>query len=138
VIDRCALRNAMHEIADRKGDLTLFALFLRADAPGTWDPVVSAPWLESSKLKATRSLGRESLQQFSRVEAVTSDDPTVQFILNSFPVEDGERDIQSTDLFGLQIEKAIIFRAWRPGAHKTPGKDLQPTAAGPPRRRRIS
>ncbi len=32
MIDTGALRKAMHEIADRKGDFTLFALFLRADA----------------------------------------------------------------------------------------------------------
>jgi hypothetical protein len=42
----------MHEIADRKGNFTLFALFMRADSPfarsddpGAWDLVVSAPWL---------------------------------------------------------------------------------------------
>jgi len=38
------LRRAMHEIAGRKGNFTLFGLFMRADAPfaradapGTWD-----------------------------------------------------------------------------------------------------
>jgi hypothetical protein len=46
-------RRAMHEIAVKKGNFTLFALFMPADAPlhrgddpGTWDLVVSAPWLE--------------------------------------------------------------------------------------------
>ena len=138
MIDTGALRKAMHEIADRKGDFTLFALLLRVGALGTWDLVVSAPWLERRKLKATRelvnllakSLGRESLRQFARVEAVAGDDPTVRFIVRSVPVEDGERHIQSTDLFGLQIEKAIIFRAWRPAPHKPSGKVLQPTAVG--------
>ncbi len=43
----------MDEIARKKGEFTLFALLMRADAPGTWDLVVSAPWLESGKLKAT-------------------------------------------------------------------------------------
>jgi hypothetical protein len=144
VIDTGALRKAMHEIADRKGDFTLFALLLRTNALGTWDLVVSAPWLESSKLKATRelvnllanSLGRESLQQFARVEAIAGDDPTVQFILRSFPLEDGELHMKSTDLFGLQIEKGIFFRAWRPGPHKPNGKALQPAAAGPSRSHR--
>lgn len=139
MIDTGALRKAMHEIADRKGDFTLFALLLRANALGTWDLVVSAPWLERNKLKATRelvnllakSLGRESLQQFARVEAVAGHDPTVQSILRSFPLEDGELHMKSSDLFGLEIEKVIIFRSWRQGPHKPTGKALQPAAAGP-------
>jgi hypothetical protein len=103
------LRRAMHEIAGRKGDFTLFAIFMRADAPfarpdapGTWNLVVSAPWLEGSKLKATRELvdllaktiGRKSVQEFSRIEIIPGDDPTVQFILRSVPVEDGERQFK--------------------------------------------
>lgn len=144
------LRRAMDEIAARKGSFTLFALFLRADAPfmraddpGTWDLVVSAPWLERGKLKAlgelvdllAKSIGRQALQQFSRVEAVAGNDPSVQFILRAIPVEDGERHIQSTDLIGLQIERAIIFRAWRPDAKKPASKELHPVAAGSSRSR---
>ena len=102
VIDTGVLRKAMHEIAELKGDFTLFALFRREDAPstwGTWDLVVAAPWLESGKLKAlgelvdllARSIGRESLSQFSRVETVPSNNRTVKFILDKFPVDDGER-----------------------------------------------
>ncbi len=65
---------------------------------------------------------------------VAGNDPTVQFILSSVPVEDGERHIQNTDLFGLQIEKAIIFRACRPDPGKPVGKAVEPTAAGASRR----
>ena len=43
-----------------------------------------------------------------------TEDPTVRFFLTNVPVEDGERRIQSTDLFGMQIEEAIILRAKRP------------------------
>ena len=139
------LRRAMHEIADRKGNFTLFALFMRADAPfaradapGTWDLVVSAPWLEGSKLKAIRELvdllaktiGSKSVQEFSRVEAVPVNDPTIQLILRSVPVEDGERHIQSTDLLGMRIEKGIIFRAWQPGRKKPARKEPRPVTAG--------
>ncbi len=120
------LRKAMHEIADRKGEFTLFALFMRADAPGTWDLVVSAPWIERDRLKTTRefvrllvqSIGEEALQQFSRVAAVESDHPAVKFILDNLPVDDDELRVRSTDLFGLQIEEAIIFRARRPQDHQ--------------------
>src|SRR5690606_21645509 len=106
----------MRVIAAKKGALTLFAKIRRADAPGTWDLVVSAPWLEAGKLKATSelvellsdSLGEDSLHEFSRIQTVGADHPTVKFILDNLSEEDGERRVQSTDLFGLQIEEAVI------------------------------
>ncbi len=139
------LRRAMHEIAARKGDFTLFALFMRADAPfmraedpGTWDLVVSAPWLDRGKLKAlgelvdllAKSIGRQALTQFSRVEAVPGNDPSVRFILRSIPVEDGVVTVKGTELIALQIEIAIIFRAWKSNAKKPSGKELHPAAVG--------
>ena len=144
MIPTSALRDAMHDIAAKKGDFTLFALFRRADALGTWDLVVSAPWIESGKLKATsefvnllaESIGTESLKQFARVQTVGEDSPAVKFILTNLPVDDGEFRLQSTALFGLEIEEAIIFRAKRPNAKKPAGKSLQPAGAGSSRGRR--
>lgn len=143
MIPTSVLRRAMREIAAKKGDFTLFALFMRADAPGTWDLVVSAPWLESGKLKATSelvqlltdSIGTEALKQFSRVATVGSNNPAVKFILANLEVDDGERRVRSTDLFGLQIDEAIIFRAKRPDPNPRPNKALQPTATGSSRGR---
>lgn len=139
------LRRAMHEIAKRKGDFTLFALFMpadaplmRADDPGTWDLVVSAPWLERGRLKALgelvdllgQSIGKRALIQLSRVETVAGNEPWVRLILKSIPVEDGEQHIQNTGLMGMQIERGIIFRAWKPAAKKPASKELHPVAAG--------
>jgi hypothetical protein len=143
VIATDVLRKAMQEIAARKGDFTLFALFRRADAPGTWDLIVSAPWLRRGKIKAlgelvdllARSMGRESLFQFSRVETVPSDNRTVKFILDNFPVDDGERRIQNTNLFGLEIEEAIILRSKRPSSNKPVRKALHPAGVGSSRSR---
>lgn len=115
------LRKALNDITAKKGPFTLFALFMRADSPGTWDLVVSAPWLEVGQLKATSrlvdllsdSIGEETLKQFARIVTVAGDDPTVQFMLKNLSVGDNERElrVKSTDLFGLQIEEAIILRA---------------------------
>ena len=143
MIDISVLRKAMDEIAARKGDFTLFALFRRADALGMWDLVVSAPWLERGKLKAlgelvellAQSIGKESIMsQFSRVETVPRSNPTVKYILENIPVDDGERHLQSTDLFGLQIREAIILRSRRPSANKPARRALQPAGAGSSRR----
>ncbi|MBI4471949.1 MAG: hypothetical protein HY646_04725 [Acidobacteria bacterium] len=140
MINTNLLRKAMDEIAARKGDFTLFALVMRADSPGTWDLVVSAPWLEGRKLKATsefvqllaESIGEESLRQFSRVATVDSDAAIVKFIRTNLPVEaaEGALRVQSSDLVGLQIQEAIIFRAKKVKGNSTrlPNTTLQPSA----------
>jgi len=123
MIDTSRIHKALHQMTAQKGDFTLFALLRRAEAVGgMWDLVVSAPWFKKGTLAATqeivdlltKSMGRKALLQFSRVVALTGDDPTVRFFLKNVPVEDGERRIQSTDLFGMQIEEAIIMRAKPP------------------------
>jgi hypothetical protein len=130
-----ALRKAMREISARKGPFTLFGLFMRSDvSPGLWDLVVSAPWLESGKLKATNefvrllreSVGEDVFTELARIQTVGSDSPALKAILKSFSVEDGETRVQRTNLFGLEIDDAIILRA------KTapPTKPLQPTSGG--------
>jgi hypothetical protein len=117
------LRKAMHDIAAKKGEFTLFALFLRADSSGgEWDLVVSAPWLETGKLKAlgefvellAKSLGESNLRDFARVQTVGDDDPALNAIVSKFPVEDGELRVSRPGVFGLEIEDAIILRAKRP------------------------
>jgi hypothetical protein len=133
-----SLRKAMPEIAAKKGDFTLFGLFMRSDAPGTWDLVVSAPWLEKGKLKATSefvelltdSIGEQALRHFSRIQTVSSDSPALKAVLAAFSVDDGELRVQKSNLFGLEIEDAIILRAKRPqpDANELPNTALHPTA----------
>lgn len=135
----------MHEIAAKKGDFTLFALLSRTHSPGGWDLVVSAPWIEAGQLKAveelvellTKSLGKGSLHEFSRIATVGSDERAVKFILENLPVEDGELRVRNTDLFGLQIENGIIFRAKAPNkaSTKLPNRTLHSTAGGSARGR---
>lgn len=119
MIPASKLRKAMRDIAEDKGPFTLFGIFMRTDAPGTWDLVVAAPWLEQGKLKAlsdltqrlSRALGEKSLQQLSRIVTLDEDNPGLHAILSSFAVDDGEARVQKSSLFGLEIEDAIIFRA---------------------------
>jgi hypothetical protein len=122
MIEVRSLRKAMREIAVKKGDFTLFGLFMRSDAPGTWDLVVSAPWLEKGKLKATSefvalltdSIGERALRNFSRIQTVSDDNPALRAVLSAFPTDDDEVRVQKANLFGLEIEDAIILRAKRP------------------------
>ncbi len=138
-------RKAMHQIAAKRGDLTLFALFKRANGLGRWDLVASAPWLEGGTLKGrselvdllAKSMGRRRLSELARVETIPSDDPTVKSILDSLPVDDddAERRIQNADYFGLQIDEAIILRAKRPERKRPARKAVQPAGAGASRQR---
>ena len=136
MINTNVLRKAMREIAANRGNFTLFALLMRADGPGAWDLVVSAPWLEGGKLRATsefvrllaQSIGEESLQQFSRVLALNSADAPLKFILENIPVEDGEIRIENTDLLGMQIKEGIILRSMKPKPQRSGlPNTLQPT-----------
>jgi hypothetical protein len=126
----------MRSVARKKGDFTLFAKLMRSDAPGTWDLVVSAPWLEEGQLKGiselvellSDSLGEEDLHYFSRIVTVGEDNPTVQFMLQNLATDDAEIHVRSTDLFDLQIDEAVIFRAKKPG----PSRNGSPKALHAP------
>ena len=115
------LRKAMREIARKKGEFTVFALLMRADAPGTWDLVVAAPWLEKGRLKAlseftqllAESIGEQFLRQFARIVTINQLDPRLKAIISTLSVDDGAIRIQSSDLSSLNIEDAIIMRAKR-------------------------
>jgi hypothetical protein len=144
------LHKAMHKIAERKGDFTLLGLFLRANAPfpqpnepGSWDLVASAPWLEGSRAKAIglvidlldETVGKKKVRALRRVEVLPVDDPTTKFILRTVPVEDGEHFVQNLYLPTIHIERAIIFRAWKPTRKKPARKRLEPATAGSSRGR---
>jgi hypothetical protein len=133
-------RKAMRQIAAQKGDFTLYALFKRAKGIGEWDLAVSAPWLPKSRYQAAselvdllvKSIGRRSFVELARVEPIPTNDPSLKSILAEFPVDDGEpeRRMRNIDLFGLEMEEAIILRAKRPGPKKLARRALQPMGAG--------
>lgn len=94
---------------------------MRADNPGQWDLVVSAPWLEQGKLSAladftrllSKSIGEKSLKEFSRIVTLKTGDPALRAVTKAFEVEDGQIRVQRSHLFGLDIEDAIILRSKR-------------------------
>jgi hypothetical protein len=121
VIATSKLRKAMREIAAKKGEFSLFGIFLRSNSPGTWDLVVSAPWLEKGKLKTLReftellseSMGEQALRKLAPIVILNEGDPAVKAVISAFSVDDGEVRVSRSNLFGLEIEDAIILRAKR-------------------------
>src|ERR1035438_3452726 len=98
-------RKAMREIAAKKGDFTLFALFQRANGLGNWDLVVAAPWLKVGGYRdiskvvegLVESIGRKPLRYLAQVAVVPEKQAAVKSILASLPVEDGEMRLGRTD-----------------------------------------
>ena len=122
-LDLEKLRQAMHDVATKRGPFALFGLFLRDEAPDKWDLVVSAPWLGKGKLKAlgefvedlSHTFSEEQLLSLSRIVTLNEDDPILDAIISAVRVEDGSVEIRDCSFLGLKIKRAYVFRAVRPG-----------------------
>src|SRR5256885_49548 len=83
MIDRTKFIELRNEIIGERGDLALFALFLREDAEDRWDLLVSAPWLERNEAAGLRYLSKKlmtrlserELLEISRVVLIEQSDP---------------------------------------------------------------
>jgi hypothetical protein len=118
------LQKLMKQVEARKGRFTLFGVFMRENSPGLWDLVVSAPWLESGRLKAfgefveemAEVLGQDEVMSFSRVVTLNHDDRVLHDVLNEVGSSKKPLEMQGRDLFGLPVEHAVILRARMPKA----------------------
>jgi hypothetical protein len=121
MINEDRVEAAMHAIERRKGHFWLFGMFMRTEAPGAWDLVAYAPWLEEGQLKAvsafvrmlSQSIGEDSLKEFRRIATLTADSEFLKFMLENIPTERVLR-FRSSDLWSRGIEDAIIFRSMKP------------------------
>ncbi|MBF0370639.1 MAG: hypothetical protein HQL52_14400 [Magnetococcales bacterium] len=112
------------EISEEKGNLFLFGLFLRENAPNRWDLLVGADWVEADKDAAmtylvdhlNACLTMDELILLSKVVLITSDNPGLKAI-NATQVEHGMIEIAGVVFSGLEIKQAYIITAKRPGGH---------------------
>ncbi len=111
-------------IAQKKGDFTLFALFLREDVPDRWDLIVSAPWVGADRDAAVNYfvdeiksfLGTQDLTALSRILIVDPNDAAVQALNRAIKVEHGSAEVRDSSFFGLPIKHAYIITSKLPGA----------------------
>jgi len=107
------------EIADERGEFTLFALFLREDVDNKWDVVVSAPWFggeEKRELdyfanKIQSRLRPEELVMLSRIVLAEPNSEAVKTVNRAISVGHGKPVVEVLDsnFFGLQIKRAYII-----------------------------
>ena len=112
------------QIAADKGGFTLFALFMREDAPDRWDLIVSAPWTGDDKRRAVNyfvaeiksRLGEPGLTSLSRIVVVDPQDAAVQAINRAIQIEHGTVEVTDSNFFGQPIKHAYIITSKRPPA----------------------
>ena len=115
------LKQQEQEMAQEKGPFDLFALFLREDAPGKWDLVVAAEWIEENKQEALkyisevlkRALTQTGLLKLSRISIIDESNPALEALQKAMHVEHGMVEIKDGDFFGLQIKHAYLITSRR-------------------------
>ena len=120
IVEKFASLEAL--IAHERGDFSLFALFLREDAPDRWDLLVAAPWASQNRDETVEylvneiksHLGAQELINLSRIVVVESHNPKVQEFTKAFPVEHGRLEVWDSIIFGLPIHHAFIITSKSP------------------------
>jgi hypothetical protein len=121
-------------MAREKGPFDLFALFLREDAPGKWDLVIAADWVENNKELSfkyvagiiQRALSKDELLQLSRIVLIDESNPALEAFHKAMQIEHGDAEIQDSNFFGLQIKHAHLITSRR-RKDSAPDKPIKPT-----------
>jgi len=109
------------EIAEERGEFSLFALFLREDSPDRWDLVVAADWfggdqkrtLDYFAKKLKSRLRLVELIKISRIILLQPNEASVKSILQAFEVEHGCVEVRDSVFFGLHIKRGYIITSKR-------------------------
>ena len=117
------LKAAIQGLEKEHGPLLICALFLRDDALGRWDVVISASWLNSSKMSSyeilaeglKKFLSDSDLVHFSHIVILDEDDPTISYLLDLETIKNGGYKELSADTlserFKFPIKKAYLLRS---------------------------
>jgi hypothetical protein len=108
-------------MANEKGPFELFALFLREDAPGKWDLVVAAEWIDKNKEASfkyiagivQKTLSKEELLKLSRIVLIDENNPALEALHRAMRVEHSIAEIQDSNFFGMQIKHAYLITSRR-------------------------
>lgn len=117
------LKAALKELEKENGKIVLFALFLREEALGKWDLLVSASWLNSRSPDSyeivaktiQRCLHESEVVQIARVVILDTNDVAVAFLQGLYSIPNGSFVEVSnceplTNRFGFTIKRAYVLR----------------------------
>jgi hypothetical protein len=147
IIKREKLIDVLNEIIAEKGELSLFGLFLRREAPNVWDLIVASPWIEKNRSKAMRYLAdkvkahltSDELLSLSRIVILESHYPVLEAIFNAIPAGKEKAVFRNEDFLGLEIRRGYVLKAKRPQKNgKLQSTKKQPKRTTAPSRRRVA
>lgn len=117
------LKIVLKDLEKNYDPVILFALFLREEALGKWDLLVSAPWLTPRTLDSYEKVSQaikarfdnSEIVQLSRIVVLESLDPAVAFLQDLYNVPNGSFiEVQNceplSDKFGFTIKRAYLLR----------------------------
>jgi hypothetical protein len=115
------LRDLEKRLSAKKGEFSLFALFLREDAPDVWDLVVSADWIEKDQPAALqdiakqvqKTLGPDEITKVSRVVIIDKANPALSAVSSVIAIEHGLAEVANNNFFGMAIKQGYIITAQR-------------------------
>lgn len=108
-------------VSAERGPFCLFALFLPEDAPGKWDLVVAAPWIEEDSAAGVRVLAdvmqrtfaRDEIVVFGGIAVASCEAEEIDWLDNIHRVEHGMKELHNQTFFGNRIETAYLITAMR-------------------------
>jgi hypothetical protein len=112
------LKSIEKEIAHERGELSLFALFLREDAENIWDLVVAGPRLDPDSMEDTNYIANKlksylagnELLSISRIVLLDVHDYMVKIINKNWAVSRGGLlELPHAQLLGLPFKNAYII-----------------------------
>lgn len=106
------------EVSGRKGEFSLFGVFLREDAQdkNKWDLLAAAPWLEADKGKGLAYLAKQIRKQLtpdemlsiSRIVILEKGNPILEAIHKVVNVKHGNVEVKNSNFYGVEITHACI------------------------------
>lgn len=118
------IRTVIKEFVSKKGGFSLVMLIPTEASviDSNVTLLVSAPWLDKKSPKQAIDLIVQGLRKhlskaespyITRITVVHSSDSSVKGINSAFSVKEGRVDIMNYNLFGTQIERAILLESHR-------------------------
>ncbi len=112
------------EIAAKRGDFVLFALFMREESAAGWDLIVAAPWIGGFSRESVQFfvdeikslLGAQALTSLSRIIVFDPYHKEVLEFNRAVEVEHGDIEIRDRDIFGQTIREAHVITSKLPAA----------------------
>ena len=112
------LRAAGRAIASAHGPFALFVLAEREEAPGKWDLLVSAPWLETSRKGIQQMVDRLKVYlkptdwvQLASITPLSSSMDYVQWIAREYDVQHDSQEVIASFWDSLFIPHGCVITA---------------------------